>query len=159
MAGLGFLVARGPLGVAAGRVAPFAWLAATVPGFDMVRVPARFGTLFAFGVSGLAGFGVAAVIDRLRTRTGALVAIVTVAGTLAVVLPAARNPPLRVRRLPSGRVVPSVYNWLAQHGDGGPLLELPIGTGVAAVVGGAYGAPAMLSGARPEWEREFLAPP
>jgi hypothetical protein len=37
-----------------------------------------------------------------------------------------RTPGLRTIGLPVGASIPPVYRWLAEHGDGGAVIELPI---------------------------------
>jgi hypothetical protein len=59
---VGFLMSLGPSPALLGgsTLAPFAWLTA-LPGFEGMRVPARFAVLVTLGVAGLAGIGAAAI--------------------------------------------------------------------------------------------------
>ena len=103
---------------------PYAWLAALVPGFASMRVAMRFFTLVLLGVGGLAGIGLARVHARLGGRVGAVAAAALVAITLVEYRPLAW--PLPVQPLETEAAVPPVYRWLAAHGAGGPLVELPV---------------------------------
>jgi hypothetical protein len=125
---VGFFLALGPHGVG-GWFSPYAWLGAVVPGFDRMRAPIRFGAVSSFGMSALAGFAVAAVLTWSRAaRRGR--AWGTVAVTLALITILAH--PARMKPQPATPAiapenVPAAHRWLARHGDGGPLVELPIG--------------------------------
>lgn len=104
---------------------PYAWLAALVPGFASMRVAMRFFTLVLLGVGGLAGVGLA----RLHVRLGARVAASAVAAALVAITLVEYRPltwPAPVQPLETGAAVPPVYRWLASHGAGGPLVELPV---------------------------------
>jgi hypothetical protein len=118
-----FLLARGPVGVLDGRLVPWDWLAAVVPGFRNFRVTFRFGTLAAFGASGLAAFAVAAACRLSPARLAHVVGAVAV---VAVALPVLRSTPAVGHPLRTGASVPSAYHWLAEHGDRDPLLEVPV---------------------------------
>jgi hypothetical protein len=66
------------------------------------------------------------VADLLRRRStgarvGALLAVVVIAVPMTQVRAVDGTP------IPTGAAIPSVYHWLAEHGDGGTLVELPIG--------------------------------
>ena len=62
------VLALGPVVSIAGQPtdlpAPYAQLYWHVPGYDGLRVPARFGMLAALGLAGLAGFGAHALNSR-----------------------------------------------------------------------------------------------
>jgi len=76
---LAALLSLGPQISAAGHLigtGPYAWFVAFVPGFDGVRVPARFLMLVALFLAGLVGYGAAALLQwRPRIATGALVVV------------------------------------------------------------------------------------
>ena len=75
---LAALLALGPRISAAGHLigtGPYAWLVAYVPGFDGVRVPARYLMLVALFLACLAGYGAAALL-RWRPRPAAGVLVV-----------------------------------------------------------------------------------
>ncbi len=107
-----------------------------VPGFDGLRVPARFAMIVALGLAGLAGCGAAAVVRR---RGG--LAVVTLATALvvaeswAVPLPLNENSteykqsglaPLPAT-LAVGSATPAVYRFAAQLPPSSALIELPFG--------------------------------
>ena len=129
------LVARGPTGFFGGWVAPYAWLCAIVPGMTNIRVTWRFGILTGFAVSGLSGYGLRAVLARIPGTISS--SLVAGAVMLAVLWPAVTGPPMVVTEVPSQQNVPAVYRWLGIHGEGGPLLELPVGKLQDEVLNGA----------------------
>ena len=100
---------------------PYAWLSAIVPGFASMRVALRFFLLVTIGMAGLAGLGLALVRERL----GAVVAAALVAATVWQYRPV--EWPLPLTPVEQGPTMPPVYEWLRVHGDGGALLELPLG--------------------------------
>jgi len=105
-------------------MSPYAWLAAVVPGFDRLRAPVRFGALSGFALSALAGYGVA----RLSRMALPLVRSTATAIALgAMAWPLLVHDPLIARDVATGSRIPRAYRWLAEHGEGGTLLELPIG--------------------------------
>lgn len=122
---LALLLAVGPAGIAGGWIAPYAWLVAIVPGFGSLRAPVRFGILASFAVSVLAAYAVAAAERTMGPRVArwpaALVGVAVVAGWCVLTPPvySTQAVPLRAHISPAHR-------WLAAHGEGGPLLELPI---------------------------------
>jgi hypothetical protein len=86
----------------------------TVPMFAWLRAPARFGLIVGFGLSVLAGIGVAALLRRLRRP-----ALVTAA--LAIVAAGELVAPLRMPGVPP---VEPVYRTLAAL-PRGPIIEMP----------------------------------
>lgn len=79
---LAALLTLGPQISAAGHLigtGPYAWLVAYVPGFDGVRVPARYLMLVALFLACLAGYGAAAL---LRWRPRAAFGVLVVAGVV-----------------------------------------------------------------------------
>jgi hypothetical protein len=109
---------------------PYQWLARWVPGFSTMRVPERFIILATLGVAGLAGLGAARLqggVGRLLPA-GARIGRGAVAGAVLVALWIDWLPHearLALRRFPTLAEAPPVYHWLAEHGEGGPLLEVP----------------------------------
>lgn len=98
---------------------PYAWLAAWVPGVASLRVPVRFLVVTMVGLVLLAALG----FERWTPpRLRAPVAMLALAVTLWSWSSAERHP-----LLPQavGDAVPPAYRWLAVHGDGRPLVELP----------------------------------
>ncbi len=128
----------GPAPTVAGRPvefpAPYRALTA-VPGFDGLRVPARFAMLVMLGLAIASGYAVAAL--RLRSRQGGL-ALVTVLSVLFLIeAPVSTFPvnqtggsqgkePPEARVYPPGRT-PGLYADIAALGPDTVLLELPVG--------------------------------
>jgi hypothetical protein len=104
---------------------PYSWLAAIVPGFSSMRIALRFFTVVTLGVGGLAGVGLERVRRRLRPPLRGAIAL----GLVALVCWEYRpiEWPMPLDAVPTGAAVPAAYRWLAAHGDGAPLLELPLG--------------------------------
>jgi hypothetical protein len=101
----------------------YVWLFHTVPGFNGLRVPARFSTVVLFGLAVLAGAGFAWMLARLPRRVGslcraAIAAVIVLEGQHGVVL--SEVPAANVRSW--DRVG---YEWLRMQ-PGGAALELPI---------------------------------
>lgn len=107
-----------------------------VPGFDGLRVPARFGMIVALGLAALAAYGTAFIERR---RRGGLLTLV--AGALIVVESTAVPLPLNgndtnyrqqdLVALPAtvatGAATPPVYGFVAQLPASAVILELPFG--------------------------------
>lgn len=125
---VGFLVALGPAGLLGGWLAPYAWLSTCVPGFASLRCPVRFAVVVSFALSMLAAHA-AAYAERGLARRGSSALRVAVAG-LAVALCASwlvtAPPKLTAYRAPTRADLSPAHRWLARHGEGRPLLELPI---------------------------------
>lgn len=102
-----------------------------LPGFDSMRVPARFGTLFLLGIAGLAATGATALFKRAQTMRLPRVRMTPIAPiTLSVALIAIfateyANRPLSLISLESGDAIPAVYHWLADQPDA-RVIELPL---------------------------------
>lgn len=102
-----------------------------LPGFDSMRVPARFGTLFLLGIAGLAATGATALLSRVGTVRLPRVKIARAAPVaLSVALIAGfgaeyANHPLAIVPLASGDAIPAVYHWLAEQPDA-RVIELPL---------------------------------
>ena len=92
-----------------------------------MRFPFRFGFIASFALSALAGFAGAKIGSWWRRcRTWSILGLLAICtGLLAVVTDIALRPRLRMIEIPTADRVPPVYRWLAEHGDNGPLLELP----------------------------------
>ena len=105
---------------------PYAVAQKLIPGLAAVRDSTRFGVLVLLGLTGLAGLGAASLLQVFgpRWRRGAGLAVVMIGIWTAWATALATPYPLR--RVETGADVPSVYRWLADHGEGGPLLELPV---------------------------------
>jgi hypothetical protein len=132
------LLALGPTMQALGRgvgTGPYAWLLAYVPGFDGLRVPARYLMLVAMFLAALAGIG-ASVMLRMGIAGRALV----LAGAVAICAeswfaPMTFNAPIGVgeglREPPppgSGRDLPPIYRRVSELPAASVLLEFPFGS-------------------------------
>ena len=104
---------------------PYAALARVVPGFSAMRVPQRFGALTTFATTGLAALGLAAACATLRARRRAAVAAALPWLAMAAVALEARPGGLAALPMRVGTATPPEYRWLAEHGAGGAVLELP----------------------------------
>jgi hypothetical protein len=128
----GWVLTLGPtLSLADGRQIslPYRWLMDLVPGFSAMRIPQRFGALVTVAVTALAALGIAALRARLAgTRFRAIGAIVA-AAVLGLALAEVRTPGIRTVPMPVGPSMPEAHRWLAEHGDGGALIEVPTSDG------------------------------
>jgi hypothetical protein len=107
-----------------------------VPGFDGLRVPARFGMIVALGLAALAGHG-AGILVRLRHGAAwvAVAAALIVLESAAIPLPLnGSSPEYRQRDLAplpgvvaTGAAIPPVYRFLARLPQSAAIIELPFG--------------------------------
>ncbi len=132
------LLAFGPTIHAAGHrvgAGPYTWLFAHVPGFNGLRVPARFLTIVTLALAALAGAGAAATLDGLPRPAGA---IVVLAGAMTLLLESWIAPiGLDQRVIPEHLVAPGVpavgrslnplYRIVATSPDPVVLVEFPFG--------------------------------
>jgi hypothetical protein len=103
---------------------PYQLLMQWVPGLSTIRMPARFIVVAHLGLALLIGVGAARLLDRRRGRIAWTGAVLVVEAALAL-LPPMERVPLHVE--PTADAVPPAYRWLAAHGEGRPLVELPPG--------------------------------
>jgi hypothetical protein len=134
-----FVMSLGPEIHAMGRSVAttnlYAAFYALVPGFDGVRVPARYATIVTLGLAGLAALGLAAVAPRHRTRVGLVAGLLILTEAWAVPMPINQNStdykqPGLMPLPPSvalGAAAPEVYRFVSQLPDSAVLLELPFG--------------------------------
>lgn len=103
---------------------PYMFLYKYVPGFDGLRVPARFGVFAIFPLAIFAAFAVKSLFKRIKGPSGRYV-LTAVLG--AFILAEYFAGPIRVFPVETGRDIPAVYNWLSgTKGDFG-VIELPVG--------------------------------
>ena len=132
------LLAMGPTLHALGRGlgdGPYAWLLAYVPGFDGLRVPARFLMLVALFVAALAGLGAALILRVPVKGVGHAIIGAAAIGVLAEswVAPIDMNTPVLPEhlRLPappaSGRRLPPIYAQVRDLSGDPVLVEFPFG--------------------------------
>jgi hypothetical protein len=92
----------------------YSMLYAAIPMFAWLRAPARFGLIVGLALSVLAGFGVTALLRRIRFQTAAALAIGLIAAAELVV-------PLGIPEVPP---VEPVYRTLRTL-PAGPVIEMP----------------------------------
>ena len=133
-----FWLSLGPMPQSLGRpielASPYAFLFERVPGFDGIRVPARFAMIVALALAVLGGYG-AAVLMQWKAGRGALAALMlffVVEGTHIPFVVNGSSPP-RGFNAPEPRVyrparAPAIYHVLARQPGGSVLAELPLGS-------------------------------
>ena len=132
---VGTLVALGPAVPVHGVLVPnpvWKLLARAVPGFEAQRHSFVSMTMVGVGCALLAGLGTAWLLDRAQTpRARAAIGVLVV----AIVVWTLREPirPPSLIQPATGAAVPEPYRWLAAHGEGGALLEVPISLPFSAV--------------------------
>lgn len=110
---------------------PYGFLYNHLPGFDSMRVPARFNILYGLAVAALAGLGVQWLWQHLTPRSwlarrwriaaaygGMLLLLGGVVGE-------SLNRPYPLTTVPTAATIPTVYQWLATQ-DRVVALELPL---------------------------------
>jgi hypothetical protein len=108
---------------------------AFVPGFDGVRVPARFGMIVTLGLAALAALGAAAIDRRHRGRVSAIAGALILLEAIAIPIPINQNSTdytqTGLAPLPAsvaiGSAAPEVYRFLATLPSSTVLMELPLG--------------------------------
>jgi hypothetical protein len=98
-------------------------LFAYVPGFNGLRVPARFSTVTLLALAVLAAVGFARLAARLPLSMRAAACAITV---MFVLLEGTGGAMPLAFLTPHGRPDRAAYNWVRDHGDGA-VLELPAG--------------------------------
>lgn len=116
--GTGFILSLGP-GSENGPTLPFHWLSLGVPGFKVVRVPARFAVLVQTGLALAAGMGLGIFIPKHRFGRH----FAAIAGILVFLETAVWPAPST--RIAAGSEPPVPYNILAAEPGGGPVAEFP----------------------------------
>ena len=112
---LAFLFTFGPNG-------PYVILYKYLPGFNGLRVPARFQIIVMFGISVLAAFGSGSLFRKLRGRVRVAVAVFLP----LLILAEYAAFPIPLQEFPPDKAFPAVYHWLADQKDDGAVLELPL---------------------------------
>jgi hypothetical protein len=122
---VGVLFASGPkLAIGDAMLwSPYAALQRWLPGFSAVRLPARFLVVAQLGAALLAALGVERVL-RWLPRPLAWPAGAVAAGALVLAAGPWPPHPLHDEWPPADR---ELRYWLRDHGDGGALVELPMG--------------------------------
>lgn len=127
--GLGLAIVLGVL-IAAGTQSPgvFQFFRAIMPGFENVRLPARFLVISVFAGALAGGLGVGVVLDWLRARGSSPARVGAAVATVAAMALLFRVPtsPPKLRDMPRTPVDWAVYDYLAAREGKGAVLELPI---------------------------------
>lgn len=136
---LAALLALGPAISVGGHVigpGPYAWLVSFVPGFDGVRVPARYLMLVALFLAVLAGYGAAAWLRRWPRMAMVMLMVLSI-GLLAEWWPgrfqtnvrlAAEGLDLTPRVLHTGDKLPPLYKVIRDAPEPVVLVEFPFGS-------------------------------
>ena len=134
-----FVMSFGPDIHAKGRVVAtasvYALFADRVPGFDGVRVPARYATIVTLALAALAALGIGAIDRRYRGRASAGVGALILLEAIAVPIPINQNSTqygqTGLAPLPAsvaiGSAAPEVYRFAARLPASAVLIELPLG--------------------------------
>ncbi|HEX3645035.1 MAG TPA: hypothetical protein VHT95_05465 [Vicinamibacterales bacterium] len=134
-----FIMSLGPEIQALGRSVSttnlYAAFYTLVPGFDGVRVPARYATIVTLGLAGLAALGMAAINRRRRAGAGLVAGALILVEALAVPMPINQNSrgykQAGLSPLPPsigvGVAAPEIYRFVSQLPASAVLLELPLG--------------------------------
>lgn len=109
---------------------PYVYLYDFVPGFDGLRVPARFAMLVVLCLAVLAGLGTSAIRSRWAIAAAAALAVLESTAAPLVVNdvwsdPALRRPP---PRLAIGAAVPAIYRRASELPRSAVLIEFPFGS-------------------------------
>jgi hypothetical protein len=108
---------------------------AFVPGFDGVRVPARYGMIVTLGLAALAAIGCAALDRRRQHHVSVIAGALIVLEAVAIPIPINQNstkyaqpglaplPPI----VATGNGAPAVYRFIAQLPPASVVVELPLG--------------------------------
>jgi hypothetical protein len=120
----GLLISYGPTLLLFNREiwSPYELFARWIPGLSAVRLPGRFLVVAQLGLALLAALGAQRLIEVLPRRAAFPGAAAIVAVYLWTMLPL---PPLPIGAEKTWETLPPVYRWLANHGEGKPLLEVP----------------------------------
>ena len=111
------------MGLASADWRAYRWLFAHVPGFNGLRVPARFSTVVLLAIAVLASIGLAGITARWPSRARVAMA----AATLVFVLLEGTGGAMPLAFLkPHGRPDRAAYAWVRDAGPGA-VLELPAG--------------------------------
>jgi hypothetical protein len=100
-----------------------------IPGFAVMRAPARFLVLTTLSLSLLAACGAVVLLGLARRLAGMpgqrLGSVALVAAALLLVPARASRWPLPLSSDPLSGVAVGAHQWLARHADPGPVLDLP----------------------------------
>jgi hypothetical protein len=121
-----WLLAFGPVVRILGReiiAGPYALLFDAVPGFQNVRVPARFAVMMMLGLSVLSAWGLRRIMGRRKSMKAGTLAAAVVAGLVIV---EALSIPIPLSPVPVGSGIPEIYAEVAKLPADAVLVELPM---------------------------------
>ncbi|MBZ5537445.1 MAG: YfhO family protein [Acidobacteriia bacterium] len=131
----GYLIALGPFLQVSGHITkvplPYQWLVNPLPGFSMLRVPARAGLILLASMSILAAYGWIHLYELLK-RKWDLHGWKMISGTLVCVATAVLlgleflSIPLPLLSEVSGNRIPPAYQFLETYRGPGGILEIPV---------------------------------
>jgi hypothetical protein len=104
-----------------------------VPGFAGMRAPSRFVVLPLLAIAVLAGIGAVQLVDlaaRRSARAARLAGVLLVAASVALIVIRQPRPPWPVAPASLAGPLGVVDRWLRDHGEPGPVLELPAMTSI-----------------------------
>lgn len=116
---IAFILSLGP-DTESGVSLPFKWLSAWLPGFKVIRVPARFSVLVQFSLALLAAAQWHRSVSSRKIRQIGAVCIAGLFFLETGIWPAPARP------FPAGAAPPEPYAQLARDPDGGPVAEFPL---------------------------------
>jgi hypothetical protein len=125
---LSFLLTLGPIIHFNGReiaYGPYLLLYEWVPGFEGLRVPARFVVMMHLAVCVFAGYGLTWLLERVRSSCKRRL---LGAGFVLWALIEYASVPISMPSVPVGAEFPKVYTWLAQQPGDFAILEIPLPT-------------------------------
>jgi len=102
---------------------PYLFLYNHIPGFQGLRVPARWGCFVIFALSVLAGFGIERIFNSFKKQRIILKCGITGLLFISLVVESVYVP-LGYASVP--QAVPAVYNWLAKEKGNFAIVELPM---------------------------------
>jgi len=104
-------------------VIPYAWLHAVVPGLSGVRTPARFAM---FAIAAIAALAAAALAFLRRRAVRPVARRALMLGAFGLLLAEIWALPVALAEPAGVSDHRRVLDWLAEHGDGLPLVDLPM---------------------------------
>ncbi|GAK55046.1 hypothetical protein U27_01877 [Candidatus Vecturithrix granuli] len=127
------LLSLGPFFVFQGKTLslPYLWLYHIVPGFQSMRVPARFAVLVFFAMAVLAALGMTQILTSLQRHrwfswpTLKQTVLTGVVSSLILLEYASLSKPLSFYP-GTQETIPAVYRWLAQQPEDIRIIELPL---------------------------------
>ncbi len=111
---------------------PYGFLYVNLPGFDSMRVPARFNILYGLVLAALAGVGLTWLLARIGTlrgrltgRAGRVVPLAFAALLIGGIVAESLTLPYSLTPLPTAATMPPAYRWLAAQPNA-TLAEVPL---------------------------------